>query len=61
MWHGKVTDELVQLFREYGEKHYGVEPDEYDELCCDAMTYEEFVGFIKEALRTGKEMPDVVP
>lgn len=39
----------------------GIESAEYDELCYDAMTYEQFVGFIKEPLRTGKELPDVVP
>lgn len=56
-----MTEELERLFEEYAAQHHGVEPDGYDELCCDAMDYEEFIGFIKEALRTGKEMPDVVP
>lgn len=61
MWNGKVTKELIQLFDEYLERFQGCDPDEYDDLCYDAMTYEQFVGFIKESLRTGKELPDVVP
>lgn len=61
MWNGKVTEELIHLFDEYAEIHHGCDPDEYDELCYDAMGYEEFAGYIKEALRTGKELPDVVP
>ena len=38
----------------------GVEPEDYEEILYSAMTYEEFVGYIRECLRTGKEIPDVV-
>lgn len=61
MWNGKITEELKKLAREYANQHHGVSPDSYDELCYDAMGYEEFAGYIKEALRNGKELPDVVP
>ena len=61
MWESEFTEELLDLYKKYAAEHYGVEPDGYDELCCNAMTYEEFVGFIKECLATGKEMPEVVP
>lgn len=61
MWNGKMTRELERLFEEYAAQHHGIEPEGYDDLCYDAMGYEEFVGYIKEALRTGKELPDVVP
>lgn len=61
MWQGKITDELRELAHKYSEIFDGAYVDGYDELCYDAMTYEQFVGFIKESLRTGKELPDVVP
>ncbi len=61
MWRGKVTEELKALFIQYHERFGCGYPDEYDEICYHAMSYEQFVGFIKEALATGKEMPDVVP
>ncbi|MDE6588938.1 MAG: hypothetical protein K2K53_01050 [Oscillospiraceae bacterium] len=61
MWNGVVTESLLYLYKEYAANHHGVEPDGYDELNYAAMTYNEFVGFIKECLATGREMPDVVP
>ena len=61
MWTGEMTEELKTLYVQYAAKHYGIEPDGYDELNCDAMTYDEFVGYIKECLDTGTELPDVVP
>lgn len=61
MWNGKVTDELKSLFILYHEKFGCGYPDEYDDLCYDAMSYDQFVGFIKEALQQGKEMPEIVP
>lgn len=61
MWSGKATDELIELFNRYAEEHHGVDPDGYDELCYDAMSYEQFVGFIREALEQGKELPEIVP
>ncbi len=61
MWTGEMTEEMETLFRQYREKFSVGDPDEYDELNYNAMTYDQFVGFIKECLATGKEMPDVVP
>ena len=65
MWTGEFTPELEELYRQYAAAHYGAEPDGYDELCDalirGAIPYDEFVGYIKECLATGKEMPDVVP
>lgn len=60
MWEGKFTKELEELYEQYNKK-FGGEPDEYDELCYEAMTYERFVGYIREALKKGVELPDVVP
>ena len=60
MWTGEFTPELEELYRQYIALH-DVPPDSYDELMCDEMTYDEFVGYIKECLATGKEMPRVVP
>lgn len=61
MWTGVVTDELRSLAKQYREKFNGAWVDGYDELNYDAMSYEDFVGYIKECLATGKEMPEVVP
>lgn len=61
MWKGKITNELEVLASRYSEMFNGAYVDGYDELCYDAMGYEEFVGYIKEALRTGRELPYVVP
>ena len=60
MWEGKWTEELSQLYDQYNAQHPGVEPEDYEEILYSAMTYEEFVGYIRECLRTGKEIPDVV-
>ena len=60
MWEGKMTKELYDLFIQYADENDGAEPDEYEELCYDAMTYDEFVGYIKEALRRHCGLPDVV-
>lgn len=59
MWEGKVDKELLKIYKEYKKQH-GAGPDEYEEILYEAMTYEEFVGYIKTCLETGKEIPDVV-
>lgn len=56
-----MTKELEALFSQYREKFGVGDPDEYDEFNYNVMTYDEFVGYIKECLAAGKEMPDVVP
>ena len=61
MWEKEVTDELKRLFNEYNKMFHDTDPDDYDELNYDAMTYDRFVGYIKKSLRTGKELPYVVP
>ena len=61
MWEKEVPDELKQLFEEYNQMFPGSYPEDYDELNYNAMTYDRFVGYIRESLRTGKELPDVVP
>ena len=60
MWTGEWTEELEELFRQYNEEIGEGDPDEYEELCYDAMTYDEFVGYIKEALRQHCCIVDVV-
>ena len=60
MWEGKWTDELSRLYAQYEEQHPGVEPEDYEEILYSAMTYEEFVGYIRECLKKGVEIPDVV-
>lgn len=60
MWEGQMTKELENLFIQYADENNGAEPDGYEELCYDAMTYEEFVSYIKEALRRHCCIVDVV-
>lgn len=60
MWEGKVTEELRDLFRQYKVQTQGIAPDSYIELCYDAMTYDEFVGYIKEALRRHCTIVDII-
>lgn len=60
MWDGIITDELRDLCRQYAEENDGIPPDGYDELCYDAMTYEEFIGYIKDALQRRCCIVDVV-
>lgn len=60
MWEKEVTEELIGLYDEYLNA-FGTYPEGYIELNYDAMTYDRFVGYIRESLRTGKELPYVVP
>lgn len=59
MWKGKVTEELIKLHNQYLKK-YGMEPDEFAEIFYDGMSYDEYVGYIKECLEKDLEIPDVV-
>lgn len=59
MWNGKVTEELKQLHEQYYEK-YEMEPDWYAEIFYAGMSYEEYLGYIRECLGKGLEIPDVV-
>lgn len=60
MWKKEITDELKELAQEY-KRRFGIFADGYDELLYEVMTYDEFVGYIKKSLATGKELPDIVP
>jgi hypothetical protein len=59
MWYGKDTEELKQLNKEYKEM-FGGYPWGYMELEYGADEYEEYVRDIREAIRQGKELPEVV-
>ena len=41
MWNGLVTEELLNLFRQYAQQNYGVEPDCYEDIDYDDITYDE--------------------
>ena len=59
-WKGKVTKELDKLYEEYHQL-FKVYPDFYLELeGCYDMSYEEYVGYIKECIEKKKAMPYVV-
>lgn len=59
MWTGKLTDELKELYKQYYEM-FETEPDWYAEIFYDGMSYEEYVGFIRECLKKKVEIPYVV-
>ena len=61
MWKGKITLELKELARKYADEHHGCGPDEYDEIFYDTITYDEFVGYIQEALEKHCCIVDVIP
>lgn len=60
MWEGEFTEELQDLFVRYMNENQGMPPDQYEELCYDAMTYDEFVGYIREALRRHCTVVDII-
>ena len=50
------TNELEELEDEY-ELVFGVYPDDYIDICYDAMTYDVYVECIRKALKEKKELP----
>ena len=65
MWNDEVLTEedernLISLELQYEAENEGMNPECYDELCYEAITYAEFVGYIKEALRLHCDLLDVI-
>ncbi len=60
MWNGIMTEELEHLFDLYAEQHNGADPDEYDDVYYEEISYEEFIGYIQKCLETGEELPEVI-
>lgn len=59
MWKGKRTKELEDLYNQYYKKFH-CEPDWYDEVNYDRLSYAEFVALIEQAIETGEEFPDIL-
>ena len=59
MWKGKVTEEFINLYKIYEKQFHGQTPDMYDDFNFNAMTYEEFISLIKEALAKNVEIPEL--
>lgn len=59
MWKGKFDNHLRKLFVAYDER-FGCEPDTYEEIYYDDMSYEEFVGYINQALEKNAEIDEVI-
>lgn len=59
MWYGRNTEELEKLNEEYYAM-FGRYPWGCMELEYGADEYDEYVRDIREAIRQGKELPDVV-
>lgn len=61
MWKGKVTKELINLYEQYMEFSGGMPPDGYEELeGCYNISYDEFIGYIKECIKQKKSMPYIM-
>ena len=60
MWKGKYTKELDELYDKYEELFPNSYPDEYEEIEYHGMTYDEYVGYIKECIKQKKEMESIV-
>ena len=59
MWEGKYDEKLNQLYDEYYER-FGCLPDTYEEIYYDDMSYDEFVGYINQALEKNVEIDEVI-
>ena len=42
------------------DERFGCEPDTYEEIYYDDMSYEEFVGYINQALEKNFEIDEVI-
>ena len=60
MYHGKMTDELRRLYREY-EKKFGHDPEGYEGFDYGHRHYKDYVRDIKVAIQTGREVPELYP
>ena len=60
MYHGKMTEELKELYEEY-TKIFGHDPDGYECFDYGEKHYKQYVRDIKVAIQTGKEIPDLYP
>lgn len=54
MWEGQYDEKLSQLYDEYYEC-FGCLPDTYEEIY-----YDEFVGYINQALEKNVEIDEVI-
>lgn len=59
MWNGKWTDELKKLSDEY-EERFGIPADTHEEIMYEKFTYEEFVSCIRECLKTGQDLDELL-
>ena len=59
MWEGLFDEDMKKLFDLY-EERFRCDPDTYEEIAYDLMSYDEFAGYIKEWLNKDVEIPEVV-
>lgn len=59
MWKGIYDEKLSRLYDEYYER-FGCLPDTYEEKYYDDMSYDEFVGYINQALEQNVEIDEVI-
>ena len=59
MWYGKDTKELLELKKQYKEM-FGYNPDGEMELEYSQSSYDDYVGDLKEAIRTNRHLAEFV-
>ena len=61
LWTGKFTEELEELYDKY-EEIFGEYPGRYMEIesSYSTMSYEEYVGYIKESIQQKRALPYVM-
>lgn len=56
MWEGKITDELIEVSKEYGNI-FNASPEGYSNVDYDDLTYDEFLALINRSIELRTELP----
>lgn len=59
MWMGKWNREISKLYDDYYDM-FGIEPDCYDEIDYDDLSYKCFVKLIKKSVLSEYEIPEAI-
>ena len=60
LWKGEPTEELKELYEQYAEMFHGFYPGSYEEIAYEGLSYEKYVGYIKESLKQKIELPEIM-
>ncbi len=60
LWHGETSEELEKLYIQYSKMFHGFYPGSYEEIDYEGLTYDEYVGYIKESLKQKVVLPEIM-